>query len=206
MSGGRWGVLGGTFDPIHYAHLAMAERVREQFGLAGVWFVPAAQAVHKPAAEVSPVRDRVAMIELAIADNPYFTLDRLEIERGGPSYTVDTLAELAQRHAGDELFFILSAEAVRELPTWRRPQRILELAMLVVVPRLGYRTPDRDWLAHHFPGQVDRFAFADAPALGHSASDIRRRVAAGQSIRYLVPPAVEAYCAGHGLYRAPADA
>lgn len=201
MSGARLGIFGGTFDPIHYAHLAIAEQVREQLALAEVLFVPAARTVHKPVAGVSAAEDRARMVGLAIADNPAFYLSRIEIERGGPSYTVDTLAQLAAWRPDDELVFILSAEAARELPTWREPKRIVELATIAVVPRLGYETPDGEWLAHEFPGLGERFHFADAPALGHSASDIRRRVRAGLSIRYLVPPAVEQYIREHALYQ-----
>ena len=197
----RWGVLGGTFDPIHHAHLAIAEQVREQLSLAGVLFVPAGQTVHKDVASVSPAEHRRRMLELAVEGNPGFAVDAREIERGGPSYTVFTLAELAAEWPDREWHFIVSAEAARQLPTWREPQRILELARIVVVPRLGYAMPDRDWLAERLAGRADRFLFADAPALGHSASDIRARVAAGRSIRYLVPDAVAAYIVQHGLYR-----
>jgi nicotinate-nucleotide adenylyltransferase len=200
LSDGRVGILGGTFDPIHHAHLAIAEQAHEQLRLAEVLFVPAAQTVHKPADAVTPVEHRARMIELAIADNPHFTLSRTEIERDGPSYTVDTLAQLRAERPNDELFFIVSAEAARDLPTWREPARILELARVAIVPRLGYGTPTREWLAHHFPGRADRFIYLDAPALGHSASDIRRRVAAGQSIRYLLPREVEDYISRHALY------
>ncbi|CAN5608421.1 nicotinate-nucleotide adenylyltransferase [soil metagenome] len=198
----RWGVLGGTFDPIHYAHLAIAEQVREQFDLGGVLFVPANETVHKDAAAVTPVGHRLTMLELAVAGNGAFKVDRLEIDRGGPSYTVDTLTELAARQPEVAWTFIVSAQAARELPGWREPQRIVELATIVIVPRLGYTTPDREWLAQRFPGHGDHFVFADAPALGHSASDIRSRVAAGHSIRYLVPDAVATYIGQHGLYRA----
>jgi nicotinate-nucleotide adenylyltransferase len=201
LSGARVGILGGTFDPIHYAHLAIAERTHEQLRLAVVLFVPAAQTVHKPAATVTPVEQRAAMIELAIADNPHFALSRVEIERDGPSYTVDTLTQLRGERPADELFFIVSADAARELPTWREPRRILELCHFTIVPRLGFDTPSPEWLSHHFPGQADRFTFVDTPALGHSASDIRRRLAAGQGIRYLVPPAVDEYISRHALYR-----
>lgn len=200
MSGGSVGVLGGTFDPIHHAHLAIAEQAYEQLHLAEVLFVPAAHTVHKPTAAVTPVEHRARMIELAIADNSHFTLSRIEIERGGPSYTVDTLSQLRAERPDEELFFIVSAEAARDLPTWREPARILDLSHIAIVPRLGYETPTREWLAHHFPGRADRFSYLDAPALGHSASDIRRRVAAGQSIRYLLPPGVEDYISRHALY------
>jgi nicotinate-nucleotide adenylyltransferase len=201
LSASRVGILGGTFDPIHYAHLAIAEQAREQLALEQVLFVPAWQTVHKPADAVSPAEHRAAMVQLAIADNPAFALSRIEMDRGGPSYTVDTLAQLTASSPRAELFFIMSAEAVRDLPGWREPARILELATVAVVPRLGYATPDPAWLAQAFPGSADRFVLADAPALGHSASDIRRRVRAGLSIRYLVPPPVDEYIRRHALYQ-----
>jgi nicotinate-nucleotide adenylyltransferase len=196
----RLGILGGTFDPVHYAHLAIAEQAREQLGLAQLLFVPAAQTVHKPAASVTPVEHRLQMLELAIHGNPAFAVSRLEVERGGPSYTVDTLAALHEQRPADELIFIVSAEAARELPAWREPARILDLARVAIVPRLGYQMPDAEWLAHAFPGRGQRFTVLDAPALGHSATDIRQRVAAGRSIRYLVPDAVADYIARHALY------
>jgi len=196
----RCGILGGTFDPIHYAHLAIAEQAREQLGLEKVLFVPAAEPVHKSATTVSEAEHRLAMVELAVADNPNFMLSRIEVERGGPSYSVDTLEQLAVEDPERGYVFIMSAEAARVLPNWRSPNRILELAQVCVVPRLGYAPPDRNWLAEQFPGQAQRFIFVDVPALGHSASDIRTRVSNGRSIRYLVPPPVEDYIVQHGLY------
>jgi nicotinate-nucleotide adenylyltransferase len=201
MSASRYGILGGTFDPVHYAHLAIAEQAREQLGLAKVLFVPAGQTVHKDNAGVTAAEHRVRMLELAVAGNASFIVDRLEIERGGSSYTVDTLTELCARWPGDEPFFILSSEAARQLPRWREPQRILELARVVVVPRLGFQLPDRAWLDEQLAGMGHRLVVAEAPALGHSASGIRARVAAGRSIRYLVPEPVEAYIRQHGLYK-----
>jgi nicotinate-nucleotide adenylyltransferase len=198
----RIGILGGTFDPIHYAHLAIAEQAREELSLFSVLFIPAALPVHKPPATVTPAQDRVAMVELAIADNPCFALSRAEIDRAGPSYSVDTLEQLAADRPESRYVFIMSAEAAQALPGWRSPRRLLELAEVAVVPRLGYALPSRDWLAGQFPGQSSRFIFVDTPALGHSASDIRGRVRSGRSIRYLVPAAVEDYIVQHGLYRA----
>lgn len=206
----RVGILGGTFDPIHFGHLVIAEEVREALSLDRVVFIPAAQPPHKLDLSITPAEDRAAMVGLAIAGNDAFAMSRMELERTGPSYTVDTLEILARRarEAGvaRELFFILSAEAVAALPTWRAPARILELARLVVVPRPGYPTPDGDALAvlasecGASPAD-ERVLAVDTLPLAHSASDIRRRAAAGRSIRYLVPPAVEAYIAEHRLYR-----
>jgi nicotinate-nucleotide adenylyltransferase len=202
LSGERWGVLGGTFDPVHVAHLALAEQVRDALDLRAVLFVPAARPVHKPAAGVSPVEHRLRMVELAIADNPAFQISRIEIDRPSPSYSVDTIEQLVAERPADSFVFIVSAEAVRELLGWRRPQRLLELCEVAVVPRLGVTTPDRRWLNDKFPGQAERFIFIDGSHLGHSSSEIRARVAAGRTIRYLVPSQVEAYIREHALYEA----
>jgi nicotinate-nucleotide adenylyltransferase len=202
LSGERWGILGGTFDPVHYAHLAIAEQVREALLLAGVLFVPAREPVHKPGIVVSPVHDRVAMLELATAGNPAFTVSRIELERSTASWSVDTLEQLTAERPEDEFFFILSVEAAGQLHTWHRPQRLLELCRLAVVPRLGYEVPSAEYLAEHFAGLEERVVSVPTSRLGHSASDIRARVAAGRTIRYLVPSAVNAYIKEHALYRA----
>jgi nicotinate-nucleotide adenylyltransferase len=196
-------VLGGTFDPVHFAHLAIAEQTREALDLEVVLFVPAGIPPHKRDQLVTPPSHRVAMLEIAIAGNPRFRLSRLEVDRPGPSYAVDTLQELATRSQSEgrpEPVMILSAEALRGLNTWRDPDRVLEHCRVAVVPRRGYGTPGPPWLAEHFPGREARFTFLDGPDLGHSASDIRRRASEGRSIRYLVPAAVEAYIAEHTLY------
>lgn len=202
-----WGILGGTFDPIHVAHLAIAEQTRETLDLEGVVFVPAAQ---NPLKEARPVdaTDRVAMVELAIAGNERFRVSRIELQRDPPSYTVDTLEAFHAdgRYAGPgrpDPVLILSVEALRGLPAWHRVGRILELARVAVVPRRGYDAPGPDWAASAFPGRGERFTLLDGPDLGHSASDIRARAAAGRSIRYLVPEAVEAWIGRRSLYGAP---
>jgi nicotinate-nucleotide adenylyltransferase len=197
-----WGILGGTFDPVHHGHLAVAERTREELGLAGVLWVPAGLPPHKGEELVTPVSHRAAMVELAIADNPLFRLSRVEMDRPGPSYTVDTLERLrADGLGGDEgLVLILSAEALARFTGWREPDRILDLARLAVVPRGGHRPVRRAWLAEHFPGREDRVTFLDGPTLLDSATDIRRLAAAGRSIRYLTPDAVVRYIEDHRLY------
>ena len=199
---GSVGVLGGTFDPIHVAHLAVAEETREALGLERILFVPAAMPPHKVDRPVSAPHHRFAMVELAIAGNPAFEVSRLELERTGPSYTVDTLEALAAE-APSQLVLILSAEAFRELRTWRRPERILELARLAVVPRDGYPDVGRAFLAEHFPGFEDRAVFLDGPRLRLAASELRERAANARSLRYLVPDAVAAYIGDHGLYSDP---
>lgn len=198
-SASRWGILGGTFDPVHYAHLVIAEQVREALDLSGVMFMPAGRPVHKPAPAAS-ADDRVAMLELATADNPQFAVSRLEVDSDRPNYSVDTLEQLTTERPEDEFVLIMSVDAAAALPTWREPLRLLELSRVAVVPRLGYDTPSRDWLAAQFPDQVERFEFVETSRLGHSATDIRARVGQGRSIRYLVPPAVERYIGQHHLY------
>jgi nicotinate-nucleotide adenylyltransferase len=195
------GVMGGTFDPIHVGHLAIGEEAREALALDTVLFVPAGQPPHKPAGSVTSVEHRLAMVELAIADNPAFELSRIEIERPGPSYTVDTVEALARD--GDDLVLILSAETVAELHSWHKPERLFEAAKMAVVPREGYPAPDPAWLAAAFPGREGRVTYLEGPRLGLSSTAIRARVAAGRSIRYLVPDMVGAYIADKQLYRRP---
>jgi nicotinate-nucleotide adenylyltransferase len=202
----RLGVFGGTFDPIHYGHLAIAEEAREALGLERVLFVPAGAPPHKQDRPTSPALHRAAMVEVAIADNPAFALSRIELERPGPSYTVDTVRELRERLTAEgeeaELWFVLSVEALRELPTWHEPRRLVGLCRFAVAPRLGVARPPRRWLVEAL-GTAEPFVFLDGPHVGISASEIRARVQAGRSIRYLVPPPVAAYVAAHGLYAGP---
>jgi nicotinate-nucleotide adenylyltransferase len=196
----RFGVLGGIFDPIHYAHLAMAEQARAELDLAGVLFVPAGQPVHREAPRAS-ADDRLKMIELGIADNPAFAASRVEIDRPEPGYMVDTLEALRGHDTGPHLVLIASAETVALMPTtWSRMDRVLELAEVAVVSREGYPDIDVGWLAKSFPGQAERFMLLRTSRLGHSSTEIRARLAAGKTIRYLVPAAVENYIREKGLY------
>jgi nicotinate-nucleotide adenylyltransferase len=204
-----WGILGGTFDPIHLGHLAIAERTRQTLDLAGVVFVPAAQNPLKRAAPVSSSADRVAMVELAVAGNEQFRVSRIELEREGPSYTVDTLEAFRAdgRYAGvdhADPVLIVSVEALSGLPKWRRVERLLELCRVAVVPRRGYELPAPAWLRATFPGREERFLMLDGPDLGHSASGIRAQAASGRSIRYLVPDPVEDWILRRSLYGTPA--
>ena len=211
---GRWGILGGTFDPIHLGHLAIAEAAREELGLERVLFVPAAVPPHRAEAPGASAADRAAMVGLAIAGAPAFALSRIELDRAGPSYTVDTLAALTTGGAIDgpppgprrELWFILSAEAFADLPTWHDAARILDLCRLVVLPRAGHPEPDLPDLEDRLPGVTARTVVLDGPHIRISASEVRARAAAGLSVRYLVPDAVAAYIADHSLYRPTANA
>ena len=199
--GAKVGVLGGTFDPIHDGHLAIAAAVRDALGLSEVVFIPAGIPPHKPGQAVSSATDRRAMVELAIGGDPTFRVSSIELDRRGPSYSVDTLAALAGGSGEPRpLEFILSAEAFAGFPTWHEPGRILELARLAVVPRAGARRFDAGWLDEHLPAWRDRVDFVDGPLLDVSASVIRDRVRAGLPIDGLVPPAVADYIAAHHLY------
>ena len=192
------GLMGGTFDPIHVGHLAIAEEARDALGLDRILFVPAGRPPHKREIDVSQVDDRVAMVALAISDNPAFELCRIEVDRPGPSYTVDTVEALADEA---DLTVILSVETFVELPTWHEPERLFAAARVAVVPREGYPAPDPAWLSAMFPGRERRVTYLEGPRLGLSSTAIRARVSAGRSIRYLVPASVEAYIADKHLYR-----
>jgi nicotinate-nucleotide adenylyltransferase len=197
------GIMGGTFDPVHVGHLAIAEEARESLQLERILFVPAGRPPHKRATAVTRAHHRVAMVELGIIDNPLFELSRIEADRDGPSFTADTVEALAAEHEKTELTLILSAETFADLPAWHEPERILDAVRMAVVPREGYPAPDPAWLAEVFPGRDSRVAYLEGPMLRVSSTAIRQRVAAGRSIRYLVPPAVEAYILNHRLYRRP---
>ena len=198
---GSLGILGGTFDPVHHGHLAIAEEAREVLGLERVVFIPAAIPPHKQDRVITPAEHRLAMLELAVADNPAFSVSRMELDRGDVSYTVDTLEELRGQGVIDP-WFILSSEALQGFPEWRRPVRVLELCRLLVVPREGHDEHAAQDAIEHFPGKEDRFGFLRGPSLPISGSVVRSRLAAGRSVRYLVPDAVIRYLTDHRLYPA----
>lgn len=196
----RIGVFGGTFDPPHHGHLVLAEQCREQCKLDEVWFVPAAIPPHKQDLTISPAKARCDMIEFAIAGNPQFKMNRVEIDRPGPSYTVTTLEQIRDEGPSRELFLLVGADSIRDLPTWRQPDRIQDLATIVAVNR-GRTTPTEAQRQALHPTVADRIRFVGMPGIEISATDIRQRVADGRSIRYLVPRAVESYIQHHRLYR-----
>ena len=190
----RVGIFGGTFDPIHLGHLVLAEQCREQCQLDEVWFVPAAAPPHKLNWAISPAKARCEMIEFAIAGNPFFRMSKIELERTGPSFTVTTLEQLQSQDASRELFLLIGADSLRDLPHWRSPGRILELATIVAVNRGDQPMPDRTELRTVVGAAADeRIQNVRIPGIEISATDIRHRVRKGQSIRYLVPRAVELY-------------
>jgi nicotinate-nucleotide adenylyltransferase len=200
----RLGVFGGTFDPIHLGHLIVAEQCREQARLDLVLFIPAARPPHKQEQPLTPFVQRAEMLALALAGQPAFRVEELEKDRPGPSYTADTLAELQRQYAGAELFLIVGADTLADLPSWHEPARIAEQATLLVVGRPGWNEPPPETLraALHLPeANVLRQQTIAAPLIAIRSRDLRQRVAEGRSIRYLTPRAVEVYIAEKGLYR-----
>jgi nicotinate-nucleotide adenylyltransferase len=190
---GRKGIFGGTFNPPHLAHLIVAQEVREALGLDQIVLIPTHVHAFKGPASVKP-RHRAAMTELAAAGEPRLSVDRIEIQRGGTSYTVDTLRTLREREPGTEWTLILGHDILHELPQWRESEALPELARIVVTSRGGIEADPR------IPYGGD-YTLVRVPALEVSSTAIRSRVASERSIRYWVPPAVEAYIREQGLYR-----
>jgi nicotinate-nucleotide adenylyltransferase len=195
----RLGILGGTFDPPHYAHLVLAENARVQLALDRVLFVPAGDPPHKTGQPHTAVNDRVAMVEVAIVDNPAFSLSRVDVDRPGPHYTVRTLALLQQQHPSAELFFIIGEDSLSEFHTWRDPDGIVRQAQLAVMHRPGWQV-DFGRLTQAVPAIRERLVWLDVPVLDLSSTELRCRVRQGLPIRYLVPPLVEDYIRRHDLH------
>lgn len=198
----RLGVLGGTFDPPHVGHLILAEEARTRLDLRKVLFVPAGDPWRKAAQEVTAAEHRLAMVRLMLGSDPHFEVSTLEMERAGPSYTVDTLEALHQQHGpGLELYFIVGEDALHDLPHWKEPARILSLARLAVARRpAGEGWFDAD-LEAIVPGLSERVVPLPMPTVEISSTHLRERARAGLSLRYLVPLGVEEYIRRHGLYR-----
>jgi nicotinate-nucleotide adenylyltransferase len=201
VAGLRVGILGGTFDPVHDGHLALAHAAREEMDLAEVLFVLAGRPWRKAGRSIAPDEHRVAMVRLAIEGEQAFLVSMLELEREGPTYTADTLEALRESRPQDELFFILGEDALVDLPNWSRPGRILELAALVVARRAGVERSAVEEAGRRLTGLLDRAVWLKMPLVDISASDIRDRVRSGLPIGDLVPSAVEEYIREHGLYR-----
>ena len=195
------GVLGGTFDPVHLGHLKIAEEVRLRLDLERIIFIPAGQPRLRADSYLSPVEDRLRMVELATADNPHLQVCDIETRRSGPTYTVETLAELeSSLETGASLHFIVGVDILAQFHRWKDPERVLELCYLVVVTRPGH--DDFDWPAwlQGFPQARDKVTRLDIPAVDISGTEIRRRVARGESVRELVPDPVAEYIQEWKLY------
>jgi nicotinate-nucleotide adenylyltransferase len=200
----RIGILGGSFDPVHYGHLLLAECCREDCQLDQVWFVPTAISPHKLSRAPAPAKARIAMLELVAGGRQEFVVCQLEALRGGISYTVDTLEMIASQQPEADLFFLLGADALQDLPRWLQPARICQLALPVVIRRGGLAEPNWELLQGIVPENrlmQARQHQVQMPGVDLSSSEIRRRVRTGLSIRYQTPRAVEMYIQTHGLYR-----
>jgi nicotinate-nucleotide adenylyltransferase len=199
----RIGIFGGTFDPVHLGHLIMAERCREDARLDQVWFLPSFQPPHKADRPVSRFDHRAEMLALAVVGQPLFRVDPIEKDLPPPSFTAETLAVLQAMHPDDEFHLIAGGDIFPDLPKWYQPQRVLEQAGLVVVPRPGTPHWTREQLASalKLPPDAVRLRVVVSPLIDIASREIRQRVAAGQTVRYLVPRSVEEYIRDKKLYR-----
>ncbi len=195
------GVFGGTFDPVHIGHLIIAEEARLRLGLSQVVFVPAGDPWFKYDRALSHMTHRLEMIKLAIASNPHFTVSTVDLDRAGPSYSVDTLTDL-KRELGEaaNFYLILGLDTMAQFAEWREPRRIIERCYVVAAKRPGATDLNLEALERSIPGVSRRLIILDNPQIGISSSEIRERVAKGLSIHNLVPDAVERYIREHGLY------
>jgi nicotinate-nucleotide adenylyltransferase len=197
----RIGVIGGTFDPIHLGHMLVAEEASARLELDRVLFVPAGAPPHKIGHRITDPEIRLEMVRLAISDHACFGVSRIDVDRRGPSYTVDTIRLLRDEWGMDaEIFFLIGADSLVDLPIWHQPERLLRLCQVVALRRPGYEV-DLDELDRLLPGAALLVRMLDIPVLDISSTKIRQRVRQGQSIRGLVPPVVERYIGEHGLYR-----
>jgi len=195
------GILGGTFDPVHNGHLLVAEVAREQFNLKEVLFIPAGQPWLKVEHAITLAEHRLQMLRLALSDTPYFRISEMEIERPGPTYTIDTINALKKSsNANDELFFILGQDSLMQLPQWHEASELIQLCYLVAAPRPGVKKPDLKALEARLPGIKQRVMLMKQPLVDISATEIRERVARGLSVRHLVPEPVNRYIKEHRLY------
>ncbi|HKM43082.1 MAG TPA: nicotinate-nucleotide adenylyltransferase [Limnochordia bacterium] len=196
------GIMGGTFDPVHYGHLVTAEGAHCKYGLDQVLFLPSGKPPHKSMKQVSDAEHRFMMTVLAILTNPHFEVSRLDMDREGISYTIDALRTLRENYGPDaELFFITGADAIFEINDWKNSEEYLSIAHFIAAARPGFCLGElpkatQDWVGQH----GDRFHVLDVPAMAISSTEIRERVRKGQSIRYLVPESVEHYIRRHNLY------
>ena len=198
----KLGILGGTFDPIHMGHLIIAQEAASRAALDEVWFIPTGQPWLKRGNRISPSHHRMEMVRLALECNPGFKVSSIEVDRPGPSYTVDTLMALREGDArGDSLFFILGMDSLETLHRWHQPERLFDLCTLVGVSRPEHRGFDLASLDRIRPGASGEVTIVDGPDIGISGAEIRRRVAQGQPITYWVSRAVERYVHENELYR-----
>lgn len=198
----RLGIIGGTFDPIHYGHLVAAEEARYEMGLEKVIFIPAGRPPHKPDYQVTEPERRYAMTVLAVASNPFFQASTLEVDRPGLSYTVDTVREVLRFYPGAQVYFITGADAVMEIMTWKNVEQLLSICRFIAATRPGYRMDELLANLELLPENLKQnISCMEVPALAISSTDIRRRVREGKPFKYLLPEPVEGYIIENRLYR-----
>lgn len=197
----RLGIYGGTFDPVHYGHLLLAEQCREACHLDEVWFMPTGAPPHKQGVEIAPSKSRREMLEISVAGMPQFKVSTLELDRPGPHFTVETLSEIRHKHPEDDLFLLVGRDSLAEFATWMEPEKIAELAVIVAANR-GRGAIDMSKVTETLGAAIaSRVQLVAMPGIDISASDLRQRIADGRSIRFQTPRAVEQYIAAHRLYR-----
>jgi nicotinate-nucleotide adenylyltransferase len=200
--GQRIGIMGGTFDPIHYGHLVAAEEARVAFSLSRVVFVPSGHPPHKTHQTISSGWDRYLMTMLAVLHNPHFDISDTEIRREGPSFAIDTVSEFKKAYpSATEIYFITGADACLEILRWKDSSQLLAECRIIAATRPGIPSSHlREEIARLYPGVANRFSVLEVPALAISSTDVRSRVREGRSIRYLVPELVRQYVERQGLY------
>lgn len=197
----RIGILGGTFDPVHYGHLLMAETCREQLQLSEVRLMPAGSPPHKPDRKITDGHARADMLALAVSGYPEFVIDRRELRRKGPSFTVDTLREIKQQFPEAEIFLIIGADSLKDLASWREPETIMQLATVVAVNRPGQpqltKQQAAEWVGEAF---AENIKLLSMPGTDLSATELRQRIKDGKELRFMTPKAVEAFIKQHSIY------
>ena len=198
----RVGVLGGTFDPVHMGHLIIAEEAQNKLGLSEVIFIPAGDPWLKASSNITDAMVRLNMLQMALEGNPSFSIDTQEIDRPGPSFTVDTIVNLSSRlEADSEIYFIIGLDALADLAKWKQPRRLAEICYFATMKRPGYTALDLKALDVDIPGVSERIHILDNIQVDISSSNIRQRIYSGLSIRYLVPAGTKEYIESMNLYR-----
>lgn len=198
---GMVAIFGGTFDPIHFGHLQLAEYVKKEAGIDEIVFMPAKAPWQKLDFKLATPEDRLSMVELAIKDTPYFSVSTLEMSRPGNTYTIDTLRELKKNNPSKDLFFILGYDSLLKLNTWKESSEIIKISTLISVSRPGYSKPSSYKLNKIVPGLAKKVILLDGIQCDISASAIRERIEKGEDITDLVPQSVNDYIISHNLYR-----
>jgi nicotinate-nucleotide adenylyltransferase len=202
----RIGLFGGTFDPPHLGHLILASEAQSQLELNRLLWILSPEPPHKQENLITPVEHRLAMVQLAIADNPAFEFSRIELDRPGPHYTLDTIQIIAEQNPGADIVPVIGGDSLRDLPKWHEPQKIVYACHWIGVMRRPNEEPNLAELERKLPGISSKVHYVDAPLLEIASREIRSRIAEGKSVRYYLPESVQEYIEQHHLYHSPAHA